>query len=77
MLENEGFEIQELYRFDKPFDFESWCNRMNLSDNEMAELNEYMRNSSEKVKQKFRIQIENDKIISFQGEAFVLKATKL
>jgi ubiquinone/menaquinone biosynthesis C-methylase UbiE len=77
MLENEGFEIQELYRFEKPFDFESWCNRMHVSDTEKAELNDYMLNSSDKVKQKFRIQIENNTIISFQGEAVVLKATKL
>ncbi|MDR4886832.1 methyltransferase domain-containing protein [Fredinandcohnia sp. QZ13] len=77
MLENEGFEIQELYRFEKTFEFESWCNRMHLSDLEKAELTDYMQNASSKIKQKFRIQIENHKIISFQGEAVVLKGTKL
>lgn len=77
MLESEGFEIQELYRFDKPFDFESWADRMHLSDSEKAELTDYMVNASDKVKQKFRIQIENQKIITFQGEAVVLNATKL
>jgi len=77
ILENKGFEIQELYRFDKPFDFESWADRMHLSDSEKAELTDYMVNASDKVKQKFRIQIENQKIITFQGEAVVLNATKL
>ncbi|MEH7386827.1 class I SAM-dependent methyltransferase [Bacillus sp. JJ1521] len=77
MLENEGFEIQELYRFEKTFTFESWCDRMHLSDQEKSELTEYMLNASDKTKQKFRIQIESHKIISFQGEAVVLKATKL
>ncbi|MEH7225945.1 class I SAM-dependent methyltransferase [Bacillus sp. JJ1566] len=77
MLENEGFEIQELYRFEKTFEFESWCNRMHLSEQEKAELNEYMLNASDKINQKFRIKIENNKIKSFQGEAVVLKATKL
>ncbi|WP_010283181.1 class I SAM-dependent methyltransferase [Bacillus timonensis] len=77
MLEDEGFEIQELYRFDKTFDFESWCDRMHVSAQEKSELNEYMVNSSDKVKQKFRILIENNKVIAFQGEAVVLKATKL
>ncbi|RFB18050.1 class I SAM-dependent methyltransferase [Bacillus sp. HNG] len=77
MLENEGFEIQELYRFEKTFEFESWCNRMHLSDLEKTELTDYMLHASSKIKQKFRIQIENNKIISFQGEAVVLKGTKL
>ncbi|THE13261.1 class I SAM-dependent methyltransferase [Bacillus timonensis] len=77
MLENEGFEIQEFYRFDKTFEFESWCDRMHLSDSEKAELTDYMLNASSKIKQKFRIQIENHTIISFQGEAVVLKGTKL
>lgn len=77
ILENKGFEIQELYRFDKPFDFESWADRMHLSDSEKAELTDYMVNASDKVKQKFRIQIENQKVITFQGEAVVLNATKL
>lgn len=77
MLEDEGFEIQELYRFEKPFDFESWCDRMHLTDTEKADLNDYILNSSDKVKQKFRIQIEANKIVAFQGEAVVLKATKL
>ncbi|MEH7238787.1 class I SAM-dependent methyltransferase [Bacillus sp. JJ1562] len=77
MLENEDFEIQELYRFDKTFEFESWCDRMHLTDHEKDELTEYMLNASEKIKQKFRIQIENNKLKSFQGEAVVLKATKL
>ncbi|MFS0823978.1 class I SAM-dependent methyltransferase [Bacillus sp. 1P02SD] len=77
MLENEGFEIQELYRFEKTFEFESWCDRMHLSDSEKSELTDYMLNASSKIKQKFRIQVENNTIISFQGEAVVLKGTKL
>lgn len=77
MLENEGFEIQELHRFEKRFEFESWCDRMHLSDTKKAELTDYMLLSSTKVKQKFRIQIKNNQIVAFQGEAVVLKATKL
>ncbi|MEH7383502.1 class I SAM-dependent methyltransferase [Bacillus sp. JJ1533] len=77
MLEKESFEIQELYRFEKTFEFESWCNRMHVSDQEKAELNAYMLHAPNNIKQKFRIQITNHTIISFQGEAVVLKATKL
>ncbi|MCC3358584.1 class I SAM-dependent methyltransferase [Bacillus sp. REN16] len=77
MLENERFEIQELYRFEKTFEFESWADRMHLSAKEKSELSEYMLNATDQIKQKFRIQIVNNQIKSFQGEAVVLKATKL
>lgn len=77
MLENEGFEIQVFHRFDKTFEFESWCARMHVSDTVKAELTDYMLNSSDTVKKKFRIKIEKHKIVSFQGEAVVLKAIKI
>ena len=31
MLELQGFLVEELYRFEKTFEFDSWCNRMQLS----------------------------------------------
>lgn len=77
MLEVDGFEIQELHRFEKRFEFESWCDRMHLPDKEKKALNEFMLNSSEKVKNKFRILIKNHQITSFQGESILLRATKL
>ncbi|WP_449537609.1 class I SAM-dependent methyltransferase [Ferdinandcohnia sp. Marseille-Q9671] len=76
MLESEGFEIQELYRFDKQFMFASWCERMRLSETEKIELNAYMLQASDKVKQKFRIEASDGQIISFFGEAVLIKATK-
>ncbi|KKI93576.1 SAM-dependent methyltransferase [Bacillus sp. SA1-12] len=75
-LELKGFEIQELHRFEKQFEFESWCNRMHLSDSQKADLNEFILKSSEKVKQKFRIQITDTQITSFLGEAILVRATK-
>lgn len=76
MLELNGFDIQELYRFEKTFEFESWCNRMHLKDTEKQQLNEFMLNASEKVKGKFCIQIKNHQIVSFRGESILLKASK-
>ncbi|MFK9092803.1 class I SAM-dependent methyltransferase [Bacillus salipaludis] len=76
LLELSGFEIEEWHRFDKTFRFDSWCNRMNLPQVEKEKLVEYMNGSSDKIKNKFRIVIEEDQIISFQGEAVVLKAIK-
>ena len=76
MLEVNGFEVYEIHRFEKTFRYESWCNRMNLPENEKDKLSDYIRNSSQKVKEKFRVSIENDQIISFQGEAVIMKALK-
>lgn len=76
MLELNGFETQVYYRFEKQFQFENWCDRMKLSDKEKSTLNELILTSSDKAKQQFRIQIKNEKIESFYGEAILLKAIK-
>jgi ubiquinone/menaquinone biosynthesis C-methylase UbiE len=76
MLELAGFEISEWHRFEKTFDFESWCNRMKLSDAEKTELNRYIINASKLVKDKFRV-IHNDRTVtSFCGESMILSALK-
>ncbi|WP_312471461.1 class I SAM-dependent methyltransferase [Neobacillus sp.] len=76
MLETAGFEISEWHRFEKTFRFEPWCNRMNLPHSEKEKLSEYILSASQRVKDKFRIVIENNQVVSFQGEAIVLKALK-
>ncbi|MBV7506951.1 class I SAM-dependent methyltransferase [Bacillus sp. sid0103] len=76
MLEMNGFEIYELHRFEKTFKYESWCNRMNLPESEKENLSVYIKNASPKIKEKFKVSIVNDQVISFQGEAVVLKAIK-
>lgn len=76
MLEQEGFEIQELYRFEKKFEFDSWCDRMKMSQDDKEALNEYIINCKQEVKNKFRITIQHNKVESFLGEALLLKATK-
>ncbi|WP_391121031.1 hypothetical protein [Psychrobacillus sp. L3] len=77
MLELLGFEIQEWHRFEKWFEFESWCDRMHLSEIEKVNLNEFILNTSDKMKKKFRILINNNKVTSFQGESILLRATKI
>jgi ubiquinone/menaquinone biosynthesis C-methylase UbiE len=76
MLEQYGFEITEWHRFEKTFQFESWCNRMDLSEIDKGKLTQLILNSTQKVKDKFRTVIEKDEVISFQGEAIVLRAIK-
>jgi len=76
MLELAGFEIFEWRRFVKTFRYEPWCNRMNLAESEKDTLSQYILNASDKIKEKFKISIVDDQIISFQGEAIILKAVK-
>jgi ubiquinone/menaquinone biosynthesis C-methylase UbiE len=76
MLEMNGFEISEMHRFEKIFHYESWCNRMNLPEREKEKLTQYILNASPKIKEKFKIASKDDQIISFVGEAIILKAIK-
>lgn len=76
MLELSGFTINEMHRFEKLFHFDSWCSRMKLPDNEKNKLAQYIINSSSRVKDKFKLFIKDHQVISFTGEALVLKAIK-
>lgn len=75
-LEESGLEIFEWYRFEKTFRFEPWCANMKLPEPEKNNLTQLLLKTSKEIKQKFSILIEDDKIISFVGEAIVLKAIK-
>jgi ubiquinone/menaquinone biosynthesis C-methylase UbiE len=76
MLEINGFEIYEMHRFEKTFQYESWCNRMNLPASEKDKLTEYIRKAPQKVKEKYKVSIVKEQVTSFQGEAVILKAIK-
>lgn len=76
MLEHAGFEIQEMHRFEKHFEFEDWCARMHLTDEEKGTLTDIMQGAEDNVKEKFRIKSAAGKIESFQGEAVLMSAVK-
>jgi ubiquinone/menaquinone biosynthesis C-methylase UbiE len=76
MIEISGFEIMEWHRFEKTFQFEPWCARMKLSSEEKEKLAQYILNASQKIKNKFKIVIVDHQVISFEGEAIILKAVK-
>ncbi|MEC1375276.1 class I SAM-dependent methyltransferase [Heyndrickxia oleronia] len=76
MLELQGFLVEELYRFEKTFEFDSWCNRMKLSKTSKDEITNLMLNSSQETKKRFHIKIKGQSILSFKGEAIIIKARK-
>lgn len=49
---------------------------MKLSLNDKEKLSRFILSSSPKIKNKFKIKIVDEQIISFQGEAIILKAIK-
>ncbi|MFS0776649.1 methyltransferase domain-containing protein [Neobacillus sp. 3P2-tot-E-2] len=75
-LEESGLEVFEWHRFEKTFRFESWCANMKLSETDKNHLTKFILESSDEIKNKFRILIQDEKIISFNGEAIILKALK-
>ncbi|MGE8203927.1 class I SAM-dependent methyltransferase [Heyndrickxia sp. NPDC080065] len=77
MLERKGFVIEEMYRFEKTFKFENWCNRMKLEENEKIALTKFMLEASPDIKNKFQIVTNDHSIISFIGEAVIIKAKKI
>jgi ubiquinone/menaquinone biosynthesis C-methylase UbiE/catechol 2,3-dioxygenase-like lactoylglutathione lyase family enzyme len=77
ILEEQGFEIDEWYHFPKTFLFEDWTDRMHLTNGEKQNLSTFMLNSSQKIREKFRIEPEDGYVYSFQGESVLLNATKV
>lgn len=76
MLESAGFEIKEVHRFEKTFQYNSWCERMKLSEEDKMELNQFILAADKEIIKKFRIQFSGNAVASFQGEAIILKAIK-
>ncbi|SDN75581.1 class I SAM-dependent methyltransferase [Bacillus sp. OK048] len=75
-LEESCLEIFEMHRFEKTFHFEPWCANMKLSEPKKNDLTKYILETPQRIKDKFRIVIEDGKVICFVGEAIILKAVK-
>ena len=76
MLELAGFTIHQFHHFEKTFQFASWCQRMSLSNEVQQHLATIIKQAPPKVKEKFRIRIDGEEVVSFAGEAMVLSAAK-
>jgi len=74
MLECGGFDLVEMRIFRKTFYFEKWCRQMNLPEKEKINLNRFILASNEKINNHFHIVIEDGLVLTFQGEAVLIKA---
>ncbi|EOO25928.1 SAM-dependent methyltransferase [Bacillus cereus VD133] len=70
-LEQSGFQMRSCLTFEKRFNFETWCDRMQVPLQTRTMLTEHMIKTSKEIQEFFQIQIEKQKVISFYAEAGV------
>jgi ubiquinone/menaquinone biosynthesis C-methylase UbiE len=75
-LEKAGFTVEQLLTFAKTFSFESWFARMGLPANVKQSLERYMLSASLSAKQHFHITVQDERIISFQGQSVLITCKK-
>jgi ubiquinone/menaquinone biosynthesis C-methylase UbiE len=76
LIEGNGFEIEQTVGLHKTFLFDSWFDRMKLPEEEKEKLSKFMLKASPDIHHKFRFKIQDQKLQSFVGEAFIIKARK-
>lgn len=75
-LEEAGFEIGQLITFSKTFQFDNWCDRMDLAENEKRELEAFMLGASADVQRHFHVMAQDGHILSFQGQSVLIRCKK-
>lgn len=75
-LEKEGFTVQTFSTFKKTFNFDVWCEMMDVPQTDKVELNAYMNSVSQNLQQHFSIELLDDQVQSFQGQSMLLVASK-
>ncbi|HFK1449564.1 MULTISPECIES: class I SAM-dependent methyltransferase [Bacillus cereus group] len=68
LLEKNNLQMQSCLTFDKKFEFDWWCDMMNVPLQKREKLTECMMKTSLEMQEFFNIQYENNKIISFYTE---------
>ena len=76
LIEDHDFEIEQTVGIHKTFLFDSWFDRMQLPEEEKVKLSEFMLAASPAIQRKFRFEVQDKKLHSFVGEAFIVKARK-
>jgi len=62
LLEKHGLQMQSCLTFDKKFEFDWWCDMMNVPLQKRMKLTECMMKTPVEMQEFFNIQIENNKI---------------
>lgn len=75
-IEIAGMRVEQLLQTAKPFEFESWCARMNVPEQVKQQLEADMLNWSAEDQKQLKVQTENGKVVGFEGSFMMLKARK-
>ncbi|MGE7603122.1 class I SAM-dependent methyltransferase [Peribacillus sp. NPDC097675] len=76
LIENTGFTIESMTTFKKKFDFKNWCEMMQLPQKEQNELMAYMIAAEKGTSDFHSIEVVENQVLSFQGQAMLLVARK-
>ncbi|PEX80417.1 class I SAM-dependent methyltransferase [Bacillus cereus] len=68
LLEKNDLQVQSCFTFDKKFDFDWWCDMMDVPIQKREKLTECMVKTSNEMKEYFHIQFKNHKVDSFYTE---------
>ncbi|MFF2908430.1 methyltransferase domain-containing protein [Paenibacillus sp. NPDC057934] len=75
-LEQTHFQLDALICFQKPFEFQSWCQRMGLTPEEQDEVTAEFMKAEPAIREFFRITADAEEIISFVGQSAYFQASK-
>ena len=68
LLEKNGLQLQSCFTFDKKFNFDWWCDMMDVPMQKREKLTECMMKTPNEMQEYFNIQFENNKVESFYTE---------
>ncbi|WP_019421497.1 class I SAM-dependent methyltransferase [Paenibacillus sp. OSY-SE] len=75
-LEEKGLAIEFMMTFAKRFRYDSWFDRMGRPQQEKDELEQTMLAAQGEIQHHFRIAVEEERVVSFEGESMLVKARK-
>ncbi|MFJ7847965.1 class I SAM-dependent methyltransferase [Peribacillus sp. NPDC097206] len=76
LIENTGFIIESFTTFKKKFEFKKWCEMMQLPEKDQNELMAYMIAAEKETTDFLSIEVVENQVLSFQGQAMLLVARK-
>lgn len=76
LAEHAGFTVELLTSFPKTFGFQAWCDRMEVPEPERQQLEQRFLQAAPELKRQFNIVEQEGRLVSFQGQAILLRARK-
>jgi ubiquinone/menaquinone biosynthesis C-methylase UbiE len=77
LVEHAGLNVELMTAFPKTFKFQSWCDRMDVAEENRQQLEQDFVQASPELQQHFHIEVQDGRLITFRGQAILLRARKL